>query len=81
MKKSSLRTTPVSRRRRGSSLLSACVFVLILSAGVALMIHQTTTQMTNLYRTRVVENSLAGANAVLSCMSADIQFVMNNRPP
>ena len=81
MKKSSLRTSSGSRRRRGSSLLAAGVFVLILSAGVALMIHQTTSQMTNLYRTRVVENSLAGANAVLSSMSSDILFVMNNRPP
>ena len=81
MKKYSLRTSSGSRRRRGSSLLAAGVFVLVLSAGVALMINQTTSQMTNLYRTRVVENSLAGANAVLSCMSADIQFVMNNRPP
>ena len=67
--------------RRGSSLLVAGVFALVIGAGVSLMVSQTTTQMTNLFRTRVVENSLAGAQAVLGSMSADVLFIMNNRPP
>lgn len=79
--KSRIRFGSPAGPRRGSSLLVAGVFALVIGAGVSLMVSQTTTQMTNLFRTRVVENSLAGAQAVLSSMSADVLFIMNNRPP
>ncbi len=69
------------RRNLGSTMLMAIGFVLVFAIVVTVMLLQSTRQTGSIFRTRVMENSLGGAQAVLNSMSANIAYIVNNRPP
>ncbi len=57
------------------------VFITIVGLLVSTMLLSSQHKIRNSYRTQMYENSVAGARATIKLMSADIVFVMKNRPP
>ncbi|MCX7719229.1 MAG: hypothetical protein N2111_12635 [Candidatus Sumerlaeaceae bacterium] len=69
------------RSRRGSAIVMALGFALIVGLIVGMVLTATERQTRNVYRTQILENSLGGARAVLNGMTSNIIYVVNNRPP